>query len=105
MNKEEILAKSREEYPNKEKETILEYGLKYYEISIILLGVFFVGLNYLLKQPPLFDVCMAVSAFLAASHYPKYRFTKDKKYLLKIIGEGALTLMFFVLHMHFLFNL
>ena len=105
MNKEEILEKSRGQFEDEGKEAILRTGLKYYEPVILLLGIVFVGLNYILKQPPLFDVCTAVSAFFAASNYPKYRFTKEKRYLLRMIGEGVVTLMFFCLHIHFLMNL
>lgn len=105
MNKEEILEKSRNKFQDEGKEKMLEFGLKYYELAIILLGILFVGLNYILKQPPLFDVSIAVWAFLAASNYPKWRFTKEKKYLLKMIAEGAMTILYLCLHIHFLLNL
>lgn len=105
MNKEEILEKSRGEFKDEGKEKMLEYGLTYYEPVIIFLGVFFVGLNYILKQPPVFDVNTAVWAFLAASQYPKYRFTKEKKYLIKMLADGAIAILFLCLHIHFLLNL
>lgn len=105
MNRDEVLEKAREELRDEGQEKMLEYSLKYYEPAVIFLGIFFVGINYILKQPPIFDAAAAVWAFLAASQYPKYRFTKEKKYLFKMIIEGSMAILSLCLHIHFLMNL
>lgn len=93
MNREEILAKSREE---KHDEGFLEaenQGRKIGMIAFCIIFIFIIIFN-LINGIKSYGPMTMFWAFLAAESYPKYRFTKNKLYLCHTIVSAIASLGF-----------
>lgn len=91
MNKEEILAKSRRENLDEGKTNAENQGLKIGSIAFTALIVFLILFNLCTNQPN--DALLAIFwAFLAAQSYPRYRFSKEKSFLVTTIGGSLLSI-------------
>lgn len=101
MNREEILEKYRNEHEDEGDLAIAGIQGRIFEHIILWLGIFFVGFHYFMNLTPPFEVFTLVCAYLAANAYPKYKFTKKKKYLVETIIEGTAAIFFFILFTFF----
>lgn len=97
MNQEEILKRYREEHEDEGELEITRMQSRIFEYMILYLGIFFVGLHYYLELVPPFEVMTFVSAYLAGNAYPRFQFTKKKKYLVETILESAAAVVCFIL--------
>ncbi len=97
MDHEEILRRYREEHEDEGKLEVIKIESRIFEYLILYFGILFVGLHYYKKLTPPFEVMTFVSAYLAANTYPRFRFTKKKKYLVETILEAVAAVICFVL--------
>lgn len=97
MDQEEILRRYREEHGDEGKLEVIRIEGRIFEYLILYFGIFFVGLHYYKKLTPPFEVMTFVSAYLAVNAYPKFCFTKNKKYLLETILEAVAAVICFIL--------
>lgn len=91
MDKEEILAKSRQE---KKDEGMTEAENRGHRIGVMAFSavfIFIVLFNLFNGQSNYAPMAM-FWAFLSAEAYPKYRFTKQKAYLVTTIAGGVASL-------------
>ena len=97
MDQEEILKRYREEHEDEGELEIIKIESRIFEYLILYFGIFFVGLHYYKKLTPPFEVMTFVSAYLAANAYPRFRFTKKRKYLVETILETIAAIICFIL--------
>lgn len=95
MNKEEILQKSRQENKDEGRIAAEAAGRKIGVTAFCIVFVIIMLLNFFSGQSN-YGVMAMFWAFLAAEAYPKYRFTKQKTYLVTVIA-GAIASIAYIL--------
>lgn len=87
MNKEEILAKSRQEKNDEGFIASRSQGQKIGIGAFCIVFAFIVIFNFMNGQPSYAPMAM-FWAFLAAEAYPQYKFTKNKGYLMLLLVQS-----------------
>ena len=95
MNKEEILAKSRKEKNDEGLIDATNRGQGIGVVAFCLVFVFIVFFNFFTGQSNYAPMAMFF-AFNAAEAYPKYKFTKNKSYLINVIFGSIACIAFLI---------
>lgn len=95
MNKEEILKKSREEGNDEGLKEVENNGRKLGEMAFTLVFIFILIINSLNGKSSYAPMAM-FWAFLAAEAYPKFKFTKQKVYLISIFAGSIANVAYLI---------
>lgn len=93
MNKEEILAKSRND---SKKEDLMQVKNKYMDMGDLWVLLVITGIM-LYKHHlglSLYDTLAIFEAYMFSKSYPLYRFSGKRKHLISMLVNGALCLLF-----------
>lgn len=94
MDKNELLELARAENVDEGELHAQSKGRFTGYIAFLVVYIFISTFNGFVGVPTNYAVHAMFMAFVAAESYPKWKFTKAKKYLLVTVLGGALTLLF-----------
>lgn len=95
MNKDEILAKSREEGKDEGFADASNRGYGIGMVAFCIVFIFIIFFNLFNGKPNHAPMAM-FCAFFAAEAYPKYKFTKSKLYLVTAISNSIACVAFLI---------
>ena len=95
MNREEILQKSRDAKQDEGFVQAENQGRRMGIVAFVCVFIFILFFSFINGQNTYAPLTM-FWAFVAAEAYPKFRFTRNKAYLLTTICASVLTLCYFV---------
>ena len=96
MNKKELLELAKAENVDEGELHAQSKGRFAGFIAFLVVYIFISTFNGFVGVATNYAVHAMFMAFIAAESYPKWKFTKEKKYLLLTIFGGGLTLLFLV---------
>lgn len=92
MNKEEILAKSRQESKDEMEIAVKDQSMKWTYITMVLAAAFFAWTRAQ-KGDTIMDLCVTVCVSCAVGQLYRYFRTKDKRYLIAGVIAAGCTIM------------